>query len=226
MYSLNSVLALFILVRKTNDVTHNLTLETTLNAGVNPLPLFVNWILWLHWRQNFLTFISRHWCANKTSHRSDGLTRFNKTSRRMRGDGRIQRLSIWGTSEITHKPFRHKWPELITVSVAWSKWRHCYYFPSGMQIHRRLNSRRNLFIPRGLFLKSPETLRAYFGCHNSLYIFSTPRSSKPSNFASLLVFLTSKTCERSALQTSRLPFHNWLFGHEKFSGLSRKRAPR
>ena len=29
--------------------------------------------------------------------------------------------------------------------------------------------------PRGLFLKSLETFRAYFGCHNSLYIFATPR---------------------------------------------------
>ena len=27
----------------------------------------------------------------------------------------------------------------------------------------------------GLFLKSPETFRAYFGCHNCLYIFATPR---------------------------------------------------
>ena len=27
----------------------------------------------------------------------------------------------------------------------------------------------------GLFLKSPETIRAYFGCHNSLYIFATLR---------------------------------------------------
>ena len=66
---------------------------------------------------------------------------------------------------------RHTWPELITVSEAWSKWRHCYFFPSGMQIHRRLNSRRNLFIPGGLFLQSPETFRDYFGCHNSLISF-------------------------------------------------------
>ena len=27
----------------------------------------------------------------------------------------------------------------------------------------------------GLFLKSSETFRAYFGCHNSLHIFATPR---------------------------------------------------
>ena len=27
----------------------------------------------------------------------------------------------------------------------------------------------------GLFLKSPETLRAYFGCHIPLYIFATPK---------------------------------------------------
>ena len=25
-----------------------------------------------------------------------------------------------------------------------------------------------------LFLRGPETFRAYFGCHNSLYIFATP----------------------------------------------------
>ena len=30
---------------------------------------------------------------------------------------------------------------------------------------------------RGLFLESPRTFRAYFGCHNSLYIFATPRFS-------------------------------------------------
>ena len=31
------------------------------------------------------------------------------------------------------------------------------------------------FSPGGLFLENPETFRAYFGCHNSLYIFTTPR---------------------------------------------------
>ena len=36
------------------------------------------------------------------------------------------------------------------------------------------NKRLPFFI-RGLFLKSPETFRAYFGCHNSLYTFATPR---------------------------------------------------
>ena len=27
----------------------------------------------------------------------------------------------------------------------------------------------------GLFIKSPETFRAYSGCHNCLYVFATPR---------------------------------------------------
>ena len=30
-------------------------------------------------------------------------------------------------------------------------------------------------VTRGLFLESPETFRAYFGCHNCLNIFATPR---------------------------------------------------
>ena len=46
---------------------------------------------------------------------------------------------------------------------------------------------------RGLFLKSPETFRAYFGCHNS-FISSQRRGSKPSNFAIPLDFLALKTC--------------------------------
>ena len=154
MYSLNSVLALFILVRKTNHVTHNLTLETTLNAGVNPL--FINWIL----KQNFSLHVYLQTLVCKYWEHLIALMGWRETSRDTRGDGRIQRLFIWDTSEITHEPLRYIWQELIIVSVACSKWRHCHYFPSVILIHRRLNSRRNLFIPRGLFLQSPETFRA------------------------------------------------------------------
>ena len=49
--------------------------------------------------------------------------------------------------------------------------------------------------PRGLFVRTPETFLAYFGCHNSLYIFATPRS-KPSNFAIPLDFLILKTYQK------------------------------
>ena len=36
-------------------------------------------------------------------------------------------------------------------------------------------SDENFIGDRDLFLKSQETFRAYFGRHNSLYIFATPR---------------------------------------------------
>ena len=42
--------------------------------------------------------------------------------------------------------------------------------------------------PWGLFLQTPETFRAYFGCNNSLYISVTP-SFQAFNFTFLLFFL-------------------------------------
>ena len=78
-------------------------------------------------------------------------------------------------------------------------------------------------LARGLFLKSPETLRAYFGCHNSFYIFATPRfkAIRPRN---LLSFSYVKNMLKDHLfKTSGFQFNNWLFGPEKFSGLSRNR---
>jgi len=75
---------------------------------------------------------------------------------------------------------------------------------------------------RGLFLKSPMTFRAYLGCHNSLYIFATPRFStiklcNPFDF----FFLTLKASKDPLFETSGLQFDNWLFRPEKFSGHSR-----
>ena len=70
----------------------------------------------------------------------------------------------------------------------------------------------------GLFLKSLETFRAYFGCHDSLYIFATPRF-KATKLCNPLSFLLKD----QLFKISRLQFDNWLLGDEKFSGLWRNR---
>ena len=78
--------------------------------------------------------------------------------------------------------------------------------------------------PRGLFLDSPETFRAYFGWHNSPYVFATPRFwaiklCNPLGFSYIKNMLKDQLSKKSGL-----PFGNWLFGTEKFSGLSRNRT--
>ena len=76
---------------------------------------------------------------------------------------------------------------------------------------------------RGLFLKCPETFRAHFGCHNSLYVFATPRFSAI-KLRNPLGFIYIKNMIKDQLfKTRRLQFDKWLFGPEKFSGLSRNR---
>ena len=74
---------------------------------------------------------------------------------------------------------------------------------------------------RGPFLESPQTLRAIFGCRNS---FCTSRTERievvklhiPFSFC----FLKNISKEQLSRPSGR-QFHKWLFGPEKFSGLSR-----
>ena len=77
--------------------------------------------------------------------------------------------------------------------------------------------------PSGLFLKSPETFRACFGCHNSLYIFATPRFQAIKLRNPLSFSYIKNMLKDQLLKISRLQFDDWLFGPEKFSGLSRNR---
>ena len=71
--------------------------------------------------------------------------------------------------------------------------------------------------PWGLFLKSPETFLV-----PQLFLYL--RIAKVLSFVILLVFLTLKSCLKGQLfKTSGLQIDNWLFGPEKFSGLSRNR---
>ena len=76
---------------------------------------------------------------------------------------------------------------------------------------------------RGLFLKSPESFRAYFGCHNSLYIFATP-TFQAIKLRNPLSFSYIKNMLKDQLfKIGRLQLDDWLFGPEKFSGLLRNR---
>ena len=73
----------------------------------------------------------------------------------------------------------------------------------------------------GLFLEGPETFRAYFGWHNSLCIFKT-EASRGTKLRSYFYFYSLYNIWKDQLcRISRTYFYEWLFGHEKFSGLSR-----
>jgi len=75
----------------------------------------------------------------------------------------------------------------------------------------------------GPVLKSPETLRAYFGCHNFPYIFTTQRFKAIKLRNPLGFSYIKKTLRDQLLKTSGLQFDKCLFGPENFSGLSRIR---
>ena len=74
----------------------------------------------------------------------------------------------------------------------------------------------------GLFLESPETFRAHFGWHNSFFIFKA-RASRGTNLAVIFIFysLYNIIWKDQLYRISRSKFYEWLFGSEKFSGLSR-----
>ena len=73
----------------------------------------------------------------------------------------------------------------------------------------------------GLFLESPETFRAFFGWHNSLCIFKT-KASRGTKLCSYFYFYSLYNIWKDQLyRISRSESYEWLFGPEKFSGLSR-----
>ena len=73
----------------------------------------------------------------------------------------------------------------------------------------------------GLFLESPETFRAHFGWHNSLCIFKM-KASRGTKLCSYFDFYSLYNIWKDQLyRISRPEFYEWLFGPEKFSGLSR-----
>ena len=80
---------------------------------------------------------------------------------------------------------------------------------------------RSGYESRGLFLKNPETFRAHFGWHNSLYIFKT-KASRGTKLCSYFNFYSLYNIWTDHLyRESRLEFHESLFGPKMFLGLSR-----
>ena len=69
---------------------------------------------------------------------------------------------------------------------------------------------------KGLFFKSPETFRVYFGCHNSRYIFVTSRFEAIKLRGPLGFSYIKSMFKDQLFKTSGLRFDNWLFGPEKF----------
>ena len=71
------------------------------------------------------------------------------------------------------------------------------------------------------FLESPETFRVHFGCHNSPCIFKTKASGGPNLGSYFNFYSLNKIGKEQLYRISEFEFYEWLFGPEKFSGLSR-----
>jgi len=76
--------------------------------------------------------------------------------------------------------------------------------------------------PQGPFLKSPETFRTFFGCHNSpLYLRNAKvLSHQTSQYSLFFLFFIENMLKDQLFKSSGLQFDNWLYGPEKLSGLS------
>ena len=73
----------------------------------------------------------------------------------------------------------------------------------------------------GPFLESSETFRAHFGWHNSLCIFRTKVSRGTKLRSYFNYYPLYNIWEDQLHRISGSEFYKWLFGPEKFSGLSR-----
>ena len=89
---------------------------------------------------------------------------------------------------------------------------------------RDIKARGKTSQTRGLFLKSPEIFRAYFGRHNSLCIFKTKASRGTKLCSYFFLYSLYNISKNQLYRISRSHFYEWLFGPAKFSGLLRNRA--
>ena len=74
---------------------------------------------------------------------------------------------------------------------------------------------------RGLFLESPETFRAHFGWHKFHCIFKTKASWGTKLHSYFHCYSLYNIWKDQRYRINRSEFYEWLFGPEKFSGLSR-----
>ena len=88
-----------------------------------------------------------------------------------------------------------------------------------------MSGKSHFRVSRGPFLESPETFRDHFGWHNSLCIFKT-KASRSTKLCSYFNFYSLHNIWKDQLnRISGSDFYEWLFGPEKFSGLSRNGHP-
>ena len=76
------------------------------------------------------------------------------------------------------------------------------------------------YVAWDLFVESPETFRAHFGCHNSLCIFKTKANWGTKLCSYFYFYSLYDIWEDQLYRISRPEFYEWLFGPEKLSGLS------
>ena len=76
---------------------------------------------------------------------------------------------------------------------------------------------------RSLFLESPETFWAHFGWLDSLCIFKVKASRGTKLCSYFNCYSLYNLWKEQLYRISRSHFYEWLFGPEKFSGLSRNR---
>ena len=89
---------------------------------------------------------------------------------------------------------------------------------------RNVTETSDLLGSRGLFFKSPKTIRAFFRCLNSLYISVTQRLYVIKLRNHFGLSYVQSMLKDQLVSTKELQFDNWLFVSEKFSGLLRNRS--
>ena len=110
------------------------------------------------------------------------------------------------------------------INLLWSDNTHCTYYITMQSMHTNcfLITNGN-FASRGLFLKSPETFRAYFGWHNFLCIFKT-KASRGTELQLFLFLFPLQHMKRPALQNKQVVHLRMAFRARKVLGTFEKQG--
>ena len=120
------------------------------------------------------------------------------------------------------------WRTLFAVNSMYSKKQVMMNFGTGAWGHVmtliKIGVHLTTWIPGGRFLKVPKLDKPFSGV-TIPFVSQERRGFKASNDTVILLFVTLKTCQKIGFpkQAVQCQFHKWLFGPEKFSGLSRNR---
>ena len=135
------------------------------------------------------------------------------------GDMRV-RLSNFPSASITRRTHVDHKPILLShwyylIKFTFSHWKLADVYCISMA------SLRPQYVSWSPFLESPETFRTHFEWHNSLCIFKT-KASRGTKLCDYLNFYSLYNIWKyQLLRISESECCEWIFGSEKFSGLSR-----